>query len=150
MLRSVWDWHEQFSDQDILLFHNPLYSLPSTDCKLQYLKPQYQISSLDLWSQCYFRWIPHLVINNGGRSQVEMHARLLQNDLAQLQIDANDSINASPVDKLSTYLLQMNINSFYPFSNKKSGDTLSTPIINASFIMSDSMIDSQSIMTVPD
>lgn len=28
MLRPVWDWTDQFSDQDIALFANPLYKKP--------------------------------------------------------------------------------------------------------------------------
>ena len=164
VLRSVWDWREQFSEQDILLFYNPLFNspaTPSTDIpslasksKSMFLKPSSGIPCLEIWSQCYFRWIPHLVINNGGRNQIEMYARLLQNDVAQLQMDVNNcgggGPSSSPVDKISTYLLQMNINSFYPFSNKKSGNTVSTPIINTSFIMSESMIDAQSLLTAPD
>ncbi|XP_014219642.1 myotubularin-related protein 10 [Copidosoma floridanum] len=159
VLRSVWDWREQFSDQDIQLFHNPLFNpavsqtstTTSTSSRATFLKPLFGIPWLELWSQCYFRWIPHLVINNGGRSQIEMYARLLQNEVVQMQLDVNNTGSASPsVDKLSTCLLQMNINSFYPFSNKKSGNTVSTPIINTSFIMSDSMIDAQSVLTVPD
>jgi myotubularin-related protein 10/11/12 len=159
VLRSVWDWREQFNDQDILLFHNPLFNPPvpsSPSCpkgiKTAFLKPLYRIPCLEIWSQCYFRWIPHLVINNGGRNQIEMYARLLQNDVAQLQMDISGGggTSSSPVDKISTYLLQMNINSFYPFSNKKSGNTVSTPIINSSFIMSESMIDAESLLTAPD
>lgn len=28
MLRSVWDWGEQFTDKDVALFTNPLYKKP--------------------------------------------------------------------------------------------------------------------------
>lgn len=157
LLRSVWDWREQFNDQDIQLFHNPLFNSTTTSTvnsslRSVFLKPLFGTPWLELWSQCYFRWIPHLVINNGGRNQIEMYARLLQNEVVQLQLDACNAGNSapSPIDKLSTCLLQMNINSFYPFSNKKSGITVSTPIINTSFVMNDSMIDSQSVFTVQD
>ncbi|OXU27288.1 hypothetical protein TSAR_008542 [Trichomalopsis sarcophagae] len=165
VLRSVWDWREQFSEQDILLFHNPFFTPPPSPStpdgspptpppktKSNFLKPLHHIPCLEIWSQCYFRWIPHLVINNGGRSQIEMYARLLQNDIAQLELDVKNGgpQSSSPVDKISTYLLQMNINNFYPFSNKKSGNTVSTPIVNTSFIMTESMIDAQSLLTAPD
>ncbi|KAL7296376.1 hypothetical protein TKK_0010390 [Trichogramma kaykai] len=151
VLRSVWDWCEQFSDHDIQLFYNPLYAPALADSKLHQIKPNHGISNLEIWSQCYFRWIPHLIINNGGKNQIEMYARLLQNDLAQLKIDANEAtVTSSNIDQLSTCLLQMNINSFYPFSNKSSGNNVSTPIMNASFIMNESMIDSQSLLTTTD
>ncbi|XP_011312781.1 myotubularin-related protein 10-B [Fopius arisanus] len=146
VLRSAWDWREQFTDQDILLFHNPLYS---KEPDKNPLKPQHSISCLELWSQCYFRWIPPLEIHNGGKNHVELFSRLLQNDINQLRVTTNDGCT-SPVDKVTTYLVQMNIDSFYPFGNKKSGNTVSTPIMNSSAIMSESLMDAQSLLTAPD
>ncbi|XP_015112099.1 myotubularin-related protein 10-B [Diachasma alloeum] len=147
VLRSVWDWREQFTDQDILLFYNPLYN--SKEPEKTPLKPQYNISCLELWTQCYFRWIPPLEIHNGGKNHVELFSRLMQNDINQLRVNTSDGCT-SPVDKVTTYLVQMNIDSFYPFGNKKSGNTVSTPIMNSSAIMSESLMDAQSLITAPD
>lgn len=150
MLRSVWDWREQFSDQDILLFYNPLFNQEnSRDHGKRFIKPLYSISSLELWSQCYFRWIPPLEIHSGGRNHIELYTRLVQNDVAQLKVNANGNCG-SPVEKLTTYLVQMNIDSFYPFSNKRSGNIVSTPIMNSSMLMNESLLDAQSLLTAPD
>ncbi|XP_012259111.1 myotubularin-related protein 10-B [Athalia rosae] len=149
VLRSVWDWREQFNDSDILLFYNPLYSaLPAKSGKSN-LEPVYNIPCLELWSQCYFRWIPPLEIRNGGRNHIELYSRIVQNDINQLKVNANGSCG-SPVDKVTTYLVQMNIDSFYPFSNKKSGNVISTPILNSSTLVTESLFDVQSLVTAPD
>ncbi|XP_043488779.1 myotubularin-related protein 10-B [Polistes fuscatus] len=150
ILRSVWDWREQFNDQDILLFSNPLFNAyEKTLTERMTVKPLYCISNLELWSQCYFRWIPPLVIHNGGRSHIDLYTRLLQNDINQLRLRLDRSCE-SPIDKLSSYLLQMNIDSFYPFSSKSSGNTVSTPIINSTILATESLLDAQSLITVPD
>ncbi|XP_024943809.1 myotubularin-related protein 10-B [Cephus cinctus] len=147
VLRSVWDWREQFNDQDILLFYNPLYN-PETSCTT--VKPLYAIPCLELWTQCYFRWIPPLEIRNGGRNHIELYTRLIQNDISRLKVNANGSC-ASPVDKITTYLLQMNIDSFYPFSNRNSDNTtISTPIMNSSMLVTESLLDAQSLLNAPD
>ncbi|XP_063991002.1 myotubularin-related protein 10-B [Diachasmimorpha longicaudata] len=147
VLRSVWDWREQFTDQDILLFYNPLFN--SKEPEKGPLKPHHNISCLELWTQCYFRWIPPLEIHNGGKNHVELYSRLMQNDINQMRVNTSDG-STSPVDKVTTYLVQMNIDSFYPFGNKKSGNTVSTPIMNSSGLTSESLIDAQSLLTAPD
>lgn len=151
ILRSVWDWREQFSDQDILLFCNPLFKYDGTKREngKTNIKPHYSIPSLELWSQCYFRWIPPLEIHNGGRNHVELHARLVQNDIAQLKINANGNCE-SPVEKITSYIVHMNIDSFYPFSNRTSGNTVSTPIMNNSLLMNENLLDAQSLLTASD
>uniref|UniRef100_A0A1B6ECB3 Myotubularin phosphatase domain-containing protein n=1 Tax=Clastoptera arizonana TaxID=38151 RepID=A0A1B6ECB3_9HEMI len=72
-LRSVWDWGEQFSDRDISLFVNPLYA-PSPPLRFPALYPPLQVetsvSALQIWSQCYFRFIPILEVVGGGKPQV--------------------------------------------------------------------------------
>lgn len=151
VLRSVWDWREQFSEQDILLFFNPLFKNDGTreNDERSHIKPLFSISNLELWSQCYFRWIPPLEIHNGGKNHVELHARLVQNDIAQLKINANGNCE-SPVEKITSYIVHMNIDSFYPFSNRNSGNTVSTPIMNTSLLMNENLLDTQSLMTASD
>ncbi|EFN85801.1 myotubularin-related protein 10-B isoform X1 [Harpegnathos saltator] len=151
VLRSVWDWREQFSDQDILLFYNPLF-VPRDTSRTNsraVIKPSCAISNLELWTQCYFRWIPALEIHNGGQRHVELYVRLLQNDVNQLKININGNCG-SPVDKVGIYSLHTNIDSFYPFSNKRSGNTVSTPIMNSSILITESLLDAQSLITATD
>lgn len=149
VLRSVWDWREQFNDQDILLFYNPLFISRSND-KMEnrtIIKPLYALASLELWTQCYFRWIPTLEIRNGGQRHIELYIRLLQNDINQLEINEN---RVSPVDKIGICSLHTNIDSFYPFSNNRSGNTVSAPIMNSSILLSESLLDEQSLITATD
>ncbi|XP_043260990.1 myotubularin-related protein 10-B isoform X2 [Colletes gigas] len=148
--RSVWDWREQFSEQDILLFYNPLYNFCESDAtKKTIIKPRYNIASLELWTQCYFRWIPALEIRNGGHNHIELYARLLRNDVNKLKMCINGNCS-SPVDKSNSYSVQMNIDSFYPFSNEKSGNTVSAPIMNSSTLTTESLLDAQSLITTSD
>ncbi|XP_017888753.1 myotubularin-related protein 10-B isoform X2 [Ceratina calcarata] len=148
VLRSVWDWREQFSDQDILLFYNPFYnSRDATDKGM--LKPLYSIPTLELWTQCYFRWIPTLEIRNGGRNHIELYARLLRNDVNQLKMCLNGNCG-SPTIKSNSYSVPMNIDSFYPFSSKKSGNTVSAPIMNSSILATESLLEAQSLITAAD
>ncbi|XP_033198188.1 myotubularin-related protein 10-B [Bombus vosnesenskii] len=150
VLRSVWDWREQFSDQDILLFDNPLYNPRETDSKEKcVIKPLYNVANLELWTQCYFRWIPTLEIHNGGRNHIELYARLLRNDVNQLKMNINGNCG-SPTGKSNSYSVQMNIDSFYPFSNKKSGNIVSTPIMNSSILATKSLLEAQSLITATD
>ncbi|XP_066592594.1 myotubularin-related protein 12 [Prorops nasuta] len=150
VLRSVWDWREQFNDQDILLFYNPLFNSQRNEAgdKL-YMRALYSISCLELWTQCYFRWIPPLEIQNGGQNHIELFVKLLQNEISQLKVNATGACE-STVDKISTFLVQMNIDSFYPFSDKKPGNTVSTPIMNSSIIAAESLLDTQSLLTASD
>ncbi|XP_011696648.1 PREDICTED: myotubularin-related protein 12 isoform X3 [Wasmannia auropunctata] len=154
VLRSVWDWREQFNDQDILLFYNPLFFPRNSTGKMKtenetIIKPLYTISNLELWTQCYFRWIPTLEIRNGGQRHIELYIRLLQNDVNHLEI--NESHHISPIDKVGTCCsLHTNIDSFYPFSNNRSGNTVSAPIMNSSILLSESLLDAQSLITATD
>lgn len=111
------------------------------------VKPLYAVSSLELWTQCYFRWIPTLEIRNGGQRHVELYIRLLQNDVNHLGLNEN---RVSPVDKVGICSLHTNIDSFYPFSNNRSGNTVSAPIMNSSILLSESLLDAQSLITATD
>lgn len=113
------------------------------------IKPLYNLMNLELWAQCYFRWIPTLEIRNGGQNHIELYARLLRNDVNQLKMNINGNCG-SPVAKSSSYSVQMNIDSFYPFSNKKSENTVSTPIMSSSILATESLLDAQSLITASD
>ncbi|CAK9826975.1 Myotubularin-related protein 10-B [Anthophora retusa] len=150
VLRSVWDWREQFSDQDILLFYNPLYNshVANSNEKCE-IKPLFHVATIELWTQCYFRWIPTLEIRNGGQNHIELYARLLRNDVNQLRMNINGNCG-SPINKSNNYSVPMEIDSFYPFSNKKSGNSVSAPIMNSSMLATESLLDAQSLITAID
>jgi len=71
MLRSIWDWEEQFLDCDLIQFHNPLYN--TTKDKNELLKVSTDISCLSIWTQCYYRFLPTLEISNGGKPLVSIN-----------------------------------------------------------------------------
>jgi len=70
MLRSIWDWEEQFMDHDLIQFHNPLYN--ASKVKDDLLKVSTEISCLSIWTQCYYRFLPTLEISNGGKPLVSV------------------------------------------------------------------------------
>lgn len=72
MLRNIWDWNEMFSKKDISLFYNPLYNYPENFKPAAPLEVQPSISDLQLWSQCYFRFLPLLEIIGGGKPRVSL------------------------------------------------------------------------------
>lgn len=69
-----------FPDKDIDLFYNPLY-VSSENC--EYFIPlnvQPNISDLQLWSQCYFRFLPPLEIIGGGKPLVRIKFHLFEKE----------------------------------------------------------------------
>lgn len=70
ILRSVWDWEEQFLDRDLIQFHNPLYNTTNIEDGL--LRVSTEISCLSIWTQCYYRFLPTLEIANGGKPLVSI------------------------------------------------------------------------------
>ncbi|CAB3379605.1 Hypothetical predicted protein [Cloeon dipterum] len=90
-LRSVWDWEEQYGPEDIALFRNPLYALeaPVQIKKLQILPVSCGLSALEVWQQCYCRWVPMLEVRGGGRVQVNFQVRLLADEIIELKKKAD-------------------------------------------------------------
>uniref|UniRef100_A0AAG5DF19 Myotubularin phosphatase domain-containing protein n=1 Tax=Anopheles atroparvus TaxID=41427 RepID=A0AAG5DF19_ANOAO len=51
----------------------------------QFLEPQCCLRDIQLWQQCYLRWIPHLEIKQGGMAQCLLLNRLLLNNIGRLR-----------------------------------------------------------------
>ncbi|XKL69261.1 hypothetical protein PGB90_007030 [Kerria lacca] len=139
ILRSIWDWGEMFPDKDIDLFYNPLY-VSSENC--EYFIPlnvQPNISDLQLWSQCYFRFLPPLEIIGGGKPLLDLAART-----------ALSSVNSSS-DLVAFF---RHIGSFYPFTHWRTQTKVpaTSLLLNSSLNLnnSDTLLDTQSVMTVTD
>jgi myotubularin-related protein 10/11/12 len=141
LLRSVWDWGEQFPEQDIALFTNPLYEA----CRQSHPKellPQGGLSSLRLWRQCYFRWLPLLEIPGGGQAQIDLQLRQLSAEVATLQ--RGESAPEQPLSQ---------VGSFFPFSHgiTRPGVLLASSFtLNTSFLPGEALLDSQSLLNAPD
>uniref|UniRef100_A0A336L0Z1 CSON014244 protein n=1 Tax=Culicoides sonorensis TaxID=179676 RepID=A0A336L0Z1_CULSO len=96
---------------------------------------QTSVRNLEIWSQCYFRWIPMLEIKNGGMPQVDLFNRMLVNNIHRLQrflseqftnfnhnristnSILNNSMDTSGGDSSENQVVQIQINSFFPFTS---------------------------------
>lgn len=142
ILRSAWDWKEQFLEKDIALFCNPLYD----DTYLYRLKPNVAVAFLDVWTQCYSRWLPDLEIRNGGKPQIDLCNRFITSEIHVLRQkllsgDVNGTLNGGREENLQ---LLKKVNSFFPFS-RNNGQIPGILSVNNSLLSGDAL-DSQSIL----
>ncbi|XP_052752302.1 myotubularin-related protein 10-A [Galleria mellonella] len=183
--RPVWDWSEQFSDQDKALFYNPLYGvcnfMPTPKQRLsmsamaaanaskqagsgrgaggpelQRLRPAAGAGAggVELWAQCYERWLPPLDALHAG--PVQRHVRhyalrdqiqRLSEKLSSLSILSNRQSNGSEVEPVR---LQP-VSRFYPFSQYRTEAVAGTlDAMQVSLIDASQLIDSQSLLNAPD
>lgn len=126
------------------------------------MEPKYGISHLDIWTQCYFRWMPFLEIRNGGNPQIDLFNRLVVNNIHKLQKaletgnfsdlqqsngdltkDTND-ISAQQPSLFTNNLPE--INSFFPFSSNISNSAELTDmlILNGELLTEGSIFDASS------
>lgn len=141
VLRSVWDWGEQFPEEDIALFINPLYEACSLSQPKE-LRAQGGLPSLSLWRQCYFRWLPFLEIPGGGQAQIDLQHRQLSAEMAALQ--RGESVPERTLTQVS---------SFFPFSHgiSQPGALFASSLtLNRSFLPGEAFLDSQSLLNSPD
>ncbi|XP_035777791.1 myotubularin-related protein 10-like isoform X1 [Anopheles albimanus] len=143
ILRPVWDWSKQFEDKDLALFTNPLYQpdtlehgkIPLNSIDKEHLQPQYCLRDIELWQQCYFRWMPHVEIKYGGIAQSELLNHILLNNIRKLRRTLGNHEPYETVDErmdaleqiLSSMIVQtrdpdaasettLSISSFFPFT----------------------------------
>ena len=50
-----------------------------------FLNPLSSVKWLDIWVQCYYRWLPIVEIPNGGMPQVELFHRVILSHICKLQ-----------------------------------------------------------------
>lgn len=103
------------------------------------LVPRSSVRDLEIWSQCYFRWIPMLEIKNGGFPQVDLFNRMLVNNIHRLQRFISEQFTNFNHNRMSTnsmfnnshsmdtsetetgqhdsQVVQIQINSFFPFTS---------------------------------
>lgn len=132
------------------------------------LIPKYNIRDLEIWRQCYFRWIPMLEIKNGGFPQVDLYNRMLLNDIRRLQkclqeqsigyncnnrmstnylLNHTSPSNTMETDEQSTNRIQININSFFPFTSNTGNSADLTDILttNGGVMADGSIYDTTSL-----
>ncbi|XP_073978652.1 myotubularin-related protein 10-B isoform X2 [Rhodnius prolixus] len=152
ILRSVWE--ELLTGKDAPIFFNPLYNpvtSTTSPSSINFLRVRPSLPNLQIWQQCYFRHIPLLEIRGGGNPQVDLMSRLL---VAQVENEGE-----CPVDSVIGLDSLSKIGSFFPFTNSTGGTSpvgppaallVSSLSLNTSFHSTEIMLDSQSILNVPD
>lgn len=133
ILRSAWDWGEQFQEKDKALFKNPLYNT-SSDNDI-YLEVKAGIANLSVWHQCYHRWLPLLDVRGGGTPQRDLTIRHLLS-----------SPNQGPLQ----LPILSHLSSFFPFCRGGASLISSSLNLDGSFLINDNPIDSQSLLNAPD
>lgn len=88
------------------------------------LVPRSSVRDLEIWSQCYFRWIPMLEIKSGGFPQVDLFNRMLVNNIHRLQRFVSEQFTNFNHNRMST-------NSMSMFNNSHSMDTSDTETANS-------------------
>lgn len=43
------------------------------------------MKDMEIWSQCYYRWIPYVEIKNGGSAQIDLINRMIVSNIHKLQ-----------------------------------------------------------------
>lgn len=123
-------------------------------------KVKYNLVDLEIWAQCYYRWLPFLEIANGGQPQIDLFNRILINNISKLQqilqtceFDeqqlqaANGDTTTTATNNLPT------INSFFPFSRNACCNTneLIEILTQSSDLLTEgSIFDGLSIAQAPD
>ncbi|CAH0718119.1 unnamed protein product, partial [Brenthis ino] len=166
--RPIWDWEEQFSEQDIALFYNPLFSgpirTPTTHRHSQSpgagagagarLSPCTSVAGAEVWAQCYERWLAPLDAPRAGHVQhyvfhcaVRAQIQKLNNKLTSLSIMNRHSNGDTEVDVAATPV----VTRFYPFSLKSNDEVgRNLDAMQVSLIDASQLLDSQSLLNAPD
>jgi len=116
LLASVWDWSQQFSDAQISLMYDPLYT---ASCDLSIMSSitngrkssqpgltvtedgchqlQLKLHDVRLWSLCYLRWLTPLMIIGGGPACEYLTQCLVIEEIGQLRQEITELEQATEV-----------------------------------------------------
>lgn len=103
----------------------------------RHLTPKYAIRDLDIWTQCYFRWLPVLEIKNGGNPQIDLFNRWILSSISKLQ----QALQSRDFDDLPERTKQQPptatcdgelISSFFPFTRNTTESNDLADLLNAS------------------
>lgn len=120
---------------------------------------RYNIVDLEIWTQCFYRWLPFLEIENGGQPQIDLFHRILINNISKLQhtvqtgeFDENQ-MQSSNGDNATTTNNLPSINSFFPFSRNaccNSNELIDILTLSSDLLTEGSIFDGLSIAQAPD
>lgn len=103
-----------------------------------FLNPQYAVRDMEIWMQCYYRWMPVLEIKNGGNIQIDLFNRMTLSSISKLQHDlqlrtfdepASTTTPHADVHFLSNMPL---ISSFFPFTRNTTNSNELSDILTIS------------------
>lgn len=133
------------------------------------MKPKYALMDLDIWTQCYYRWMPILAIESGGYPQIDLFNRKLLSNITRMQeaiqtqgfkdvrqtindidyIDDERSNNGTSVNSDKDTI--PSVDSFFPFSCSQSQSNELTKLLNENYLAFDvTVLDKLSIYQGPD
>lgn len=109
------------------------------------IRISHKLVNLEIWSQCYFRFMPILEIKSGGKVQIDIQNRILVGNINEMYstLATGETFKAENGHNYST------VNSFFPFS-KSDDSRLSDLIALSTSLREDVMCDSQSLLNAPD
>ncbi|XP_058462507.1 myotubularin-related protein 12 isoform X3 [Malaya genurostris] len=131
-----------------------------------FLQPQFTLRDVEVWHQCYYRWIPFLEIKNGGHPQIDFFNRSVLDNIYKLEkivqtgqiFESSEEIHLqseveSKSENKTNIEMELNectlpiINSFFPFTNHMTNmeELLDVLVINSEFLNDGSIVDCASI-----
>lgn len=104
---------------------------------MRFLKPQTAIRDLDIWMQCYYRWLPVLEIPHGGNPQIDLFNRMVLSSISKLQQDLQTRSFEEPAAAATQSIDQLIqnrplISSFFPFTRNTTNTNELTDILATS------------------
>lgn len=103
----------------------------------RFLTPSWAIHDMEIWMQCYYRWMPVLEIQNGGTPQIDLFNRMILSNISKLQrqletqqIDDTASTSSQSIDNLIQNMPL--ISSFFPFTPNTSNTNQLSDILSTS------------------
>ncbi|XP_062530597.1 myotubularin-related protein 10-A isoform X3 [Bombyx mori] len=172
----VWDWGEQFSEQDKALFYNPLYAMSAKPSnvtpnrssiisspnkqavELPRLEPCTSVAGTELWSQCYERWLLPLDVPHAGDVQYHVFHYAVLKEIQQLNEKLNSlsifsnrqSLGGSSASGAEGPGDRTAVSRFYPFSRSRGPAAPALDAMQLSAIDAASLLDSLSLLNAPD
>ncbi|XP_075979433.1 myotubularin-related protein 10-B [Anticarsia gemmatalis] len=171
--RPVWDWGEQFSEQDKALFYNPLFlgvkpsgtqstRLSQTPVntswtpELSRLEACSNVAAMELWSQCYERWLLPLDASGAGAVQYHVHNYALRNEIQQIneKLTSLSILSRRHSHDSDPAVSRRSVPRFFPFSAGRAGPggaaLAALGDMQLSIIDASQLLESQSLLNAPD
>ncbi|XP_055537349.1 myotubularin-related protein 10-B [Wyeomyia smithii] len=159
---------EDLKESNNMIMNNTMGVLPpgeDTTTFIQekcFIEPQCTLRDIEIWHQCYYRWMPFLEIRNGGQPQIDLFNRSVLNNINKLQkVLQTGQLSASsenilfeaglgtenniskPNDEIGIHTSKtLVVNSFFPFtSNATNAELLDVLVTNGEFLNDGSSIN---------